>query len=605
MAKQFFPITQVPGALNDDASIVQMAYDICCQLGKRHKAQNLHFDIKPQTLMVDEKGRYHLSEPTGQLLPQFAAPEVVTGSAYYGYSCDTYALGLVMYWLLNNRRPAFCPQPPNPLMAEISQAALDRRIAGEQLPPPANGSEPLKALVLRACAADPIYRFQTAEEMKQALLNLGYPIQKGGSKKGLKIGIILGAVAAVGIALALILPGVVGTSKPTPTQPPEAPMSDGTVAELATVPVLPAQPLEFTIGVSEEDIPWVEQMLERYLATTGFDMTYEIIPMSSSDAHTYAEAGDLPDIYIYDSYSATWLHEMGALAPVSGWNTQVQGVTPSEKLDCISRGNDGHHYGIPMSGTTWFLYYNADIFPNTNSILEMINYGHLAFPITNGWFTGAFFADHGNAFYGVNGLDRSRYDLSSVGVSGMECLETLVGHPNVYLLDGEGGHWAILDGRADAYVGGIWDVDDAAEAFEAVGGTMAMCPMPDMSADYPIGLSPFANYQLMGLNADRTGDLMLMDVMYFLCSGESLELRYEITGEVPCYPELVTDSTIYGQADRVNAETLYTIACPQSGYMPEDYWSFMQNLGYDFMNDKVHPEDYEYYATMLEDILYG
>lgn len=605
MAKQFFPITQVPGALNDDASIVQMAYDICCQLGKRHKAQNLHFDIKPQTLMVDEKGRYHLSEPTGQLLPQFAAPEVVTGSAYYGYSCDTYALGLVMYWLLNNRRPAFCPQPPNPLMAEISQAALDRRIAGEQLPPPANGSEPLKALVLRACAADPIYRFQTAEEMKQALLNLGYPIQKGGSKKGLKIGIILGAVAAVGIALALILPGVVGTSKPTPTQPPEAPMSDGTVAELATVPVLPAQPLEFTIGVSEEDIPWVEQMLERYLATTGFDMTYEIIPMSSSDAHTYAEAGDLPDIFIYDTYSSPRLHEMGELSPIDDWFFRVEGVTPSVKLDYVSQGLDGHHYGIPMSGSTWFLYYNADVFSDHGSILEMLNQGHLAFPITNGWYTGAFFADHSYAFYGQNGLDRNRYDVSYTGIAGMQCLQMLVEHPNFCLLDGEGGHWAVLDGRADAYVGGVWDVNDAQEAFEAVGGTMAMCPMPDISEDYPIGLSPFATYQLMGLNADRAGDEALMDVMYFLCGGESLLLRYEISGTAPCYPELVDSSTPQGWADITNANTLYTIACPQSGYIPGEYWDFMTNLGYDLMNGTITEEDHKDYAAMLEDILYG
>jgi maltose-binding protein MalE len=419
-------------------------------------------------------------------------------------------------------------------------------------------------------------------------------------------------VAAVGIALALILSGDIGKSEATPTRPPESPMA-GAVQEFpsddAQPTVVPTQPqadyLEFTIGVNELDIPWAEQMLDRYSATTGIELNYTIYCVSPSELVTYTDAGDLPDLFIYDTDTSPRLHDMGMLAPIDDWTIRVEGVMASQKLYDVSLGMDGHHYGITMSGTTWFLYYNADIFPNTNSILEMINYGHLAFPITNGWFTGAFFADHGNAFYGGNGIDRSRYDLSTTGVAGMECLETLVGHPNVYLLDGEGGHWAILDGRADAYVGGIWDVDDAAEAFEAVGGTMAMCPMPDISAEYPIGLSPFANYQLMGLNADRTGDLMLMDVMYFLCSGESLELRYEITGAVPCYPELVTDSTIYGQADRVNAETLYTIACPQSGYMPEDYWSFMQNLGYDFMNDKVHPEDYEYYATMLEDILYG
>lgn len=612
MAKELYPITQVPGALNDDASIVRMAYDICCDLSMRHKAQSLHFDIKPQTVMMDSKGHYQLAEPTGQLLPQFAAPEAVTGSEYYSYACDTYALGLVMYWLLNNRRPAFCPQPPYPLTAEISQEAMNRRLAGEMLPPPVNGSEQLKALVLRACAADPVYRFQSAEEMKQALLSLGYPIRKGGMNKGLLIGIIAGAVAVVGIALALLLSGVMGKSGPTPTRPPESPMAGniqeitGEEAEPTVAATLPqAENLEFTIGVPENDIFWAEQMLERYMAATGIDMYYTVIPVGSSDVGTYAEAGDLPDIFIYDTDSAPRLHEMGELSPIDDWTIRVEGVTPSEKLDYVSRGLDGRHYGIPMSGSTWFLYYNADVFSDTGSILEMLNQGHLAFPITNGWYTGAFFADHGYAFYGENGLDRNRYDVSYTGIAGMQCLQMLAEHPNCYLLDGEGGQWAIMDGRADAFVSGSWDVYVAQEAFEAVGGTMAMCPMPDISEDYPIGLSPFGNYQLMGLNADRAGDEALMDVMYFLCSGESLQLRYEMTSTAPCYPELVDSSTPLGWADQTNAQTLYTFACVQSSYLPNEYWDFMTNLGYDLMSGTITEEDHEDYAAMLEDILYG
>lgn len=205
MAQNLTPITKNPLSVSNDTTIVQMAFDICRQLTKRHKKQRLHFDIKPQTIFADDKGRFHLGEPTGQLDPQFGAPELVKGSSYSSYNCDTYSLGLVMYWLLNDRRAPFCPPAPYGLSQQQFQAALNRRLSGEPLPPPAHGSEELKALVMRACAPDPNNRFQTAREMEQALVDLEYKIKKPIRWGCLIPGIILGILAAIVLLAAFLV----------------------------------------------------------------------------------------------------------------------------------------------------------------------------------------------------------------------------------------------------------------------------------------------------------------------------------------------------------------------------------------------------------------
>ena len=96
--------------------------------------------------------------------PRYMAPEVFNAKPY-GKSADLYSLGLVMYWMLNEKRMPFLPLPPVELQPSMDQEAAARRLIGERLPPPAHGSEKLKAIVLKACEYDTVNRFNSAEEM--------------------------------------------------------------------------------------------------------------------------------------------------------------------------------------------------------------------------------------------------------------------------------------------------------------------------------------------------------------------------------------------------------------------------------------------------------
>jgi hypothetical protein len=102
------------------------------------------------------------------------APEVFRGEKYGG-SVDTYALGIVMYTLLNQNRGPFLPAYPQPILPEDREAALQRRMSGEPIPAlPSEGHQfsvnpQLNTLVLKACAYDRCQRYLNPTEMCKAL----------------------------------------------------------------------------------------------------------------------------------------------------------------------------------------------------------------------------------------------------------------------------------------------------------------------------------------------------------------------------------------------------------------------------------------------------
>ena len=94
----------------------------------------------------------------------YMAPEVFNNRPY-GHEADIYSLGMVLYWLLNERRLPFYPVPPAVPMASDMERARQRRFRGEEIPAPIHGSEELKRIVLKCCAFDPKDRYHSAEDL--------------------------------------------------------------------------------------------------------------------------------------------------------------------------------------------------------------------------------------------------------------------------------------------------------------------------------------------------------------------------------------------------------------------------------------------------------
>ena len=71
--------------------------------------------------------------------------------------------------MLNYRTLPFLPLPPQMPTPDEEQTALQRRMRGELLPPPAKGGPALQSIVLKACAYRPEDRYASPEEFLRAL----------------------------------------------------------------------------------------------------------------------------------------------------------------------------------------------------------------------------------------------------------------------------------------------------------------------------------------------------------------------------------------------------------------------------------------------------
>ncbi len=177
------PLTKsLPKQISED-SVIRVGKDICNALILCKERNIVHRDIKPQNIFVSQDGNYKLGDfgiaktaehTTGGTkigTYKYMAPEVYNNHPY-GSAADIYSLGMVMYWMLNERRTPFLPLPPEVPTISMEDKARQRRFMGEAIPEPAHGSEELKRIVLKACAFDPKERYSNAREMLQDLQNI-------------------------------------------------------------------------------------------------------------------------------------------------------------------------------------------------------------------------------------------------------------------------------------------------------------------------------------------------------------------------------------------------------------------------------------------------
>ena len=171
-------VYQHPMARRD---IIKLGIDICKALELCQRYNIIHRDIKPENIFISDNGDYKLGdfgiartiERTSSGLSKkgtysYMAPEVYAGKEY-GFSVDTYSLGLVLYRMLNKNRGPFLPQPPEAITFSSREQALARRMSGEPLPRPFYGEGRLGEIVLKACAFDPKDRYSSPQQLRQEL----------------------------------------------------------------------------------------------------------------------------------------------------------------------------------------------------------------------------------------------------------------------------------------------------------------------------------------------------------------------------------------------------------------------------------------------------
>ena len=161
------------------ADVVAVGEDVLTSLEVCEERNIIHRDIKPANLFRSDKGVYKLGDfgiardmraGMGSLshkgTENYMAPEVYLGKNYTS-NVDIYALGIVLYKLLNKNRLPFMNEEK--LTAGSVERAFQKRNTGEELPKPVEAPDTLYEIIKKMCAYNPNERFQTAFEVKKAL----------------------------------------------------------------------------------------------------------------------------------------------------------------------------------------------------------------------------------------------------------------------------------------------------------------------------------------------------------------------------------------------------------------------------------------------------
>jgi serine/threonine-protein kinase len=190
----FLVMEFVPGRTLSDAikrgerssleRVCEIGQQIAEALGHAHRKGVIHRDIKPANILLakneaDGTERAKITDfgvaklaageitTTGQLLgtPAFMPPEQFTGVPIDGRA-DLFSLGVLLYWMASGEQPF-----PGETMSAVSY-----KIVHTEPVPPAklNPAIPaaLESLILKCLAKSPADRFQTGEELAQALAQL-------------------------------------------------------------------------------------------------------------------------------------------------------------------------------------------------------------------------------------------------------------------------------------------------------------------------------------------------------------------------------------------------------------------------------------------------
>ena len=167
----------------NENDVIRMGRDLADALMYCERKGLIHRDIKPQNIFVTENGDFKLGDfgiarrmqrTTGASrkgTEDYMAPEVYL-RRHYGTTVDIYSLGLVMYKYTNYGRLPFLPLPPTPPSFDDREQALQNRMNGVPIPPPAEAEERLSAIILKECAYDSAQRYRNAGELKAKLEEL-------------------------------------------------------------------------------------------------------------------------------------------------------------------------------------------------------------------------------------------------------------------------------------------------------------------------------------------------------------------------------------------------------------------------------------------------
>jgi serine/threonine-protein kinase len=173
--------------------VAPMALQICRALGAAHAKGIIHRDMKPENCFRIERSgnpdfikvldfgiaKVTTEDPdgtagrltnTGMIFgtPTYMSPEQAQGQRV-DHRSDIYALGVILYEMVTGKVPFSADN----FMGILTKHMFDQPVAPSEVAPDAGILPEVEALILKALQKDRSFRFQTMQELAQAILAVG------------------------------------------------------------------------------------------------------------------------------------------------------------------------------------------------------------------------------------------------------------------------------------------------------------------------------------------------------------------------------------------------------------------------------------------------
>lgn len=156
---------------------VNLGIDLCDAISACREAGYLFGNLKPENVFFMQSGKFllgdlglvSLQDLEYSCLPEeyigpFSAPELSDITTAPNTTIDLYSLGMLLYRVYNGNHGPFEDENTGEAMAD------KLRLTGKPLPTPIYADYELAGIILKACAFQQSERYQTPEELKQALV---------------------------------------------------------------------------------------------------------------------------------------------------------------------------------------------------------------------------------------------------------------------------------------------------------------------------------------------------------------------------------------------------------------------------------------------------
>ena len=412
-------------------------------------------------------------------------------------------------------------------------------------------------------------------------------------------------IIALLLACVMVL-GLVACGEST-TEPTNAPAAEGTTAnvsnETEAQEEVEVQDITLKVWGPQEDqtaqdgqsTSFLEAACEKFAeAHPEWNITWVFEVCAEGDAGTMVskDPSAAADVYAFANDQLGTLIQANAIARLGGDAlSQVQEDNSETMVQSVTSG-DGV-YGVPFTGNTWFMYYDASIYTEEDikSLDTMMSIKTVAFPVTNTWYLPSFYYAVGGTMFGEDGTDGAAGVVfgGEAGASATTYVAEALKAGT--LIDDAGG--AGLDGLRNGTVGAIFSGTwDAGNVKEILGDNYAAAQLPSITVNgEECQLKSFAGSKAYGVNPTSANLKAATALAAWLGSAEMQDLHYELrNGEViPCSASLIasgeydSDPAAVAQNDTIANTSKIQPTITEMG----NYWNNADSMGKALANGEI------------------